>query len=74
MPVHSNDGFGAAAHDDDDDDDRPVIDNHDNDGMPTDWAVAQLREQQQRRHAKENQEREARHAEELAAAVKKAQG
>ena len=51
------------------DDDRPLIDNHDSDGMPTDWAVAQLREEQQRRHRKENEERKARHAEELAAAV-----
>jgi len=38
MSVHSDDDFGAAAHDDNDDD-RPVIDNHDNGGMPTDWAL-----------------------------------
>ena len=63
------DDDGAVAHndDDDDDDDRPVVHN-DDDG---DWAVAQLREQQQRRFAVEHQERGARHAKELVAAVKR---
>ena len=62
------DDDGAVAHndDDDDDDDRPVVHNDDDDD---DWAVAQLWEQQQRWFAVENQEREARHTEELAAAV-----
>ena len=61
------DDDGAVAHNDDDDDDRPVVHN-DDDG---DWAVAQLREQQQRRFAVEHQERGARHAKELVAAVKR---
>ena len=75
QPAPDDDDDGAVAHNDDDDDDddddggdRPVVHN-DDDG---DWAVAQLREQQQRRFAVvENHEREARHAEELAAAVKR---
>ena len=69
QPAPDDDDDGAVAHndDDDDDDDQPVVHNNDN----GDWAVAQLRKQQQQRFAVANQEREARHAEELAAAVKR---
>ena len=64
-------GSGAVSHDDDD---RPSIDDRDSDGMPIDLAVAQLREETLRRHRTEDEERKARHAEELAAAIEKKQG
>ena len=78
-------GSGAVPHDNDDrpfiddrdsdgnDDDRPLIDNPDSDGKSTDWSVAALREETLRRHRKENEERQARHAVELAAAIEKKQ-